>query len=236
MSNIYKVTSATVSTTKKGYKIFKLQLNNSILASKLAPSRKRDKEYDSLYKIYEENNESLEFLVGKYIAISLYESNYGMNFSYITSYNSIDDFKKLLDESQKKAFSTDIPIYDFLKQRKYKINHDNSITLKKPYEYFNILNKHGVTVCYPNKLKLNVLTIDNIEIIFNNFYKEKYIETNNLDLDCKYKISHISIVKNCRKFHKTKGGVVSDSDTDVLKIGDKLNEDQLIFLSQVKGT
>ena len=52
MASIYKVTSASVGETKRGHKVFKLQLNNSIWATKLFPLRKYDLKNDKLYLLY----------------------------------------------------------------------------------------------------------------------------------------------------------------------------------------
>ena len=67
MVDIYKVTDASVGSTKNGYKIYKLQLNSSILATRLFPLRNLDLhlKHETLFKKYIENNGSLDFLVGK---------------------------------------------------------------------------------------------------------------------------------------------------------------------------
>ncbi len=208
------------------------RLNNSIWASKLAPVRKLDKRYDSLYRIYKEHNGAIDTLVGKYIEIYLTKSDYGMDFNSIKSYDIVKDFKNLLDESQGKAFFTNMSIYGFLKQLKYQINPDDSITLKKPYDDFNIFDKDGITVCYPNQLKPDVLTLDNIGIIYKQFFYKKHSSTGHSDMVLQYKLKHVAIVENCKRYHRYKSKTISDHDTDVLRIGDNLNDEQLKFLSE----
>ena len=108
MGGIYKVTDASVGRTKNGYKIYKLQLNGAILATKLFPLRKLDQKYNTLFNKYKENNDSLDFLVGKYISIWLEKTQYGFEFSSIDSFDALTEFKDLLDSSNGKAFSTRI--------------------------------------------------------------------------------------------------------------------------------
>ncbi len=232
MSKIYKVTKTKITTSKNGYTIFNLELNNQIWASKLAPARKRDKKNSSLYQIYEDNNETLDSLIGKLITTTLEKSNYGINFDYISSYESLDDFKELLDKSEKKAFSTKIPIYSFLESQNYTINNDSSITLKKPYDYFNIMDKHGKTICYSNDLKSDELTFDNIGKIYNHFYYNKCTE-GSLDADCKYELADIAITKEWWRYHKTKGGISRRGTANILRIGDKLNDEHIKYLSSL---
>ena len=100
MNNYYKVTSATIEATKRGYKLYKLQLDNSLWVTKLLPFDKLDQEYDPLYKIYEETN-SLESLIGKYIVVSLISNKYGKSFNEPYSIDLINDFKKLLDKVER---------------------------------------------------------------------------------------------------------------------------------------
>lgn len=233
MREIYKVTNTKITKSKNGYTIFNLELNNKIWASKLAPVRKIDKLIDKLYQLYKNEN-SLNSLIGKFITISLEKDNYGIKFSYISHYDSLVEFKELLDKSEKKAFSTDIPIYNFLKSQNYPINTDSSITLKSPYNYFNIMNKNGLTICYPNNLKSDELTFENIEKIYYQFYYKKYIDTGNPDKDCQYKLTPIAIVKNCKKYHKYKGKTLSDTDSDVIRIGDKLHPEHIEYLNSLK--
>ena len=230
MNKIHKVTSTKVTKSKNGYTIFNLELDGKIWASQLAPIRKLNKKYNKLYQIYLEN-ETLDSLLGKFITISLEQTNFGVNFNNIASYNSFKDFKTLLDKSEKKAFVTDIPMYRFLKAQKYSMNSDGSISLKKPNDYFNIIEKHDTTVCYPNNIKSDELSFENIEKIYYKFYDKKYIDTGNVDRDCKYRLTTVAIVENCKKYHKYKSKTLSDNDFDILRIGDKLKEEHIQFLS-----
>ncbi len=234
MSEVYRVTSATIGKTKNGYTIFKLQLDSSIWVTKLAPIRSVDQMRDPLFKIYEKGDESIDSVVGKYIDVVLNKSDYGMEFSTGSSYDIVGDFKKLLDESEGKAFYTNIPIYNFLKQKKYKINIDHSITLKQPFEHLNITLKGSITVCYPNEMKADVLTLDNLYEIYNQFYDQKIIETGNLDHDCHYQLTPISIIKNCKRYHKTKAKTLSNTDTVVLALGETLPKEHLQFILDEK--
>lgn len=234
MGSIYKVTEAAIGKTKRGYQIYKLQLNNSIWATKLFPLRKLDRKYNKLFQLYTENNNNLEFLVGKYISISLNQSQYGVEFSSINSFDAIQEFKDLLDGSQGKAFSTIMDVYKFLKNRNYSINQDNSITLKDPYGNFNIIDKNGITVCYPNKLEDNCLSLGNIELIYNQFYKDKVIDNGNPDRDSKYVLTPVAIVENRKIYHKYKSKTIANDNFDVLRIGDLLSDEQYDYILNIK--
>ena len=230
MGSIYKVTSASAGKTKNGYQIFKLQLNNSILATKLFPLGEVDKIRDKLFQLYTKNNSSLEFLVGKYVSIWLNKTQYGIEFGLINSFDAIQEFKDLLDNAKEKAFFTNMGMYEFLKRKNHSTNTDGSITLKAPYDRFNLTEKN---VCYPNDMKNNCLTLDNIEIIFNQFYRDKVIDNGNIDMDEKYVLTNVAIVKNRRIFHKYKTKTISNADFDVLRVGDLLTEEQYGYILQI---
>jgi hypothetical protein len=99
MSSVYKVTEASVKKTTRGYEVFSLKLNNSILATALVPLKTIDKKYHKLFQFYLANHRTLDSLVGKYIATNLERSQYGHQFGSLESCDVMQDFKKLLDES-----------------------------------------------------------------------------------------------------------------------------------------
>ncbi len=227
----YKVTNTKITTSKNGYTIFNFQFNNRLWVSKLAPIRKLDKKYNKLYNTYKDNN-SLDSLVGKFIVCSIEKNNYGYELGFIDSYDMIGDFTKMLDENNGKPFSTNLPIYDFLRLCKYEINTDNSIRLKNHYDMYIIIKKNNTTICFQQYDKENILTLDNIEIIYRNFYEGKHIDTKNDDLDCQYSLRHTAIVKHCKRYHKYKGTTIRDYDTVVLELGDNLSNEQIEFLKR----
>ena len=108
-----------------------------------------------------------------------------------------------------------MPIYNFLKSQNYPINTDGSITLKSPYNYFNIIDKNDLTICYPNILESDELTFENIKKIYYKFYDKKYIDTGNPDRVCHYILTPVSIVKNCEKWHKSKGKILSNTNVTI---------------------
>lgn len=232
MASIYKVTDASVGATKNGYKIYKLKLNNTILATKLFPLRERDHKYDELFKRYSENNDSLGFLVGKYISIWLKNTKYGFEFISIDSFDAIQDFKDLLDNSNGKAFSTRINMHEFLKGRNCNVNADGSLILKAPYDKFNLSENN---ICYPNDLKENVLTPNNIGFIFEKFYKGKIIDNGNPDRDESYVLTSTAIVINRKTYHKTKSKTLSNNDFNVLRIGEPLTDEQYEYILNRKN-
>ena len=232
MVDIYKVTGAAIGKTKRGFEIYEIQLNNTMVATMLLPLREIDKKYSKLYRLYIENNKSMDFLVGKYISISLCQTQYGLEFSSIEHFDAIRDFQKLLNSSDGKAFCTSMNMYEFLRRKNYPVNKDGSITLKKPYDNFNINSKN---VCYPNNLGDNHLSLDNIEIVFEGFYKNKIIDNGNPDRDEKYVLKSVSIGIDRHIYHKSKSKTISSDYFAVLQIGDLLTEEQHSFVLSKRG-
>ena len=113
-----------------------------------------------------------------------------------------------------------------------KVNKDGSITLKKPYDNFNINSKN---VCYPNNLGDNHLSLDNIEIVFEGFYKNKIIDNGNPDRDEKYVLKSVSIGIDRRIYHKSNSKTISSDYFAVLQIGDLLTEEQHSFVLSKRG-
>lgn len=231
MGNIYKVTDASIETTKNGYKIYKLHLNNSIWATKLLPLRELDRKYDRLFNKYKENNDSLYFLIGKYISIYLEKTQYGFEFFSIDSFDALVDFKDLLNKSNGKAFSTTINMYEFLKGKNYASNADGSLILRPPYDNFCLSERN---VCYPRDLRDNCLTPENIGYIFEKFYKDKVIDNGNPDRNESYVLTSFAIAINRKIYHKTKSKTLSNDNFDVLRIGDPLTDEQHEYILNIK--
>ena len=216
MGDIYKVTAAIVSATKNGFQIYKLELDKSITATKLFPLRE-----------LVENGNNLDFMIGKYISIILDHTKYGVEFISIDSFDAILDFKKLLDNSNGKAFSTSMNMYNLLKRKGYPTNKDTSISLRDVYKGFNLTSDN---ICYPSNLENNRLSLCNIQIIFNHFYKDKAIDNSNPDRDEKYILTPAAIVKSRTSYHKFNGKTLSSDNFDVLRVGDELTEEQYNFI------
>lgn len=183
----------------------------------------------TIHELYD-NYKTLNSLIGQFITTSLVKSNYGTNFDNILSYNSLKDFKELLDNSKKRAFISKIPIYSFLKEQGYNINIDGSITLRQEYDSFNIRERYGEVICYPNNLGTDRLTFENIEIIYNNFYKDKEDCMDSETRSCSYYLREIAISIICNTYTKHMGECRGSQETSVLKIGDKLTDEMIKFL------
>jgi len=259
MYNFYKVTSVHEKKTKKGDIVYNLQLNNSIRVNFVNPDKiwrssgkDNPRAFDALNIFWINNNKSLEKLLGKYIAGSLEESDFGKQFSEIISVDMVNDFKILLDESSNRAFSTSMPIYSLLESLDYRKNNDNSITLKNPYDNFNInkhngnsfnftledlmyRTEHGVnTICYPKSLGKDVLTLDNIERICHHYGKSgnKYSA---------YAMTPVEIIEmEFSRSYKYRGSGKSNIKEEmssigiILRVGDKLSNEQMWYLSNAK--
>ena len=239
--NIFKVTTATIGETKRGYKVFKLQLNKSIWATKLFPLRKLDCKYDKLYQRYLEH-ENISFLEGKYISVSISQSEYGYQFSSISSFDVLADFKKEVDSSKGKAFSTKLPVYDFLASMKRDIEDDGSIKIKSEFGDMRVSKVDGVNICYQFDSGNENLNLNNIDKIFKRFYE-------GVDLPAyspseggsksyyKVSMSDTAIVKMDNHV-KISYKMTTSGDYDkwlakvVLKIGDQLPDDHIRFLKE----
>lgn len=242
MIGVYKVTATSIGETKRGYKIYKLQINNSFWATKLVPLRKLDRKYNKLYQLYIENNKSLEFLVGKYISISLDKNKYGFEFSSISSFDVFQDFKEELDASKGKAFSTNLPIYDFLSNIQRKIESDGSIKIISDYGDMRVFKINEVNVCYKFNISNEYLNLNNIEDIFEEFYKgvalPAYSESEG-GAKSYYKIDmkEVGIVKMDNHV-KISYKMTTSGDYDrwlsrvMQKIGDELPKEQVQFLKE----
>lgn len=232
MCEIYRVTGASIGVTKRGYKIYKLQLNGLILATKLFPTRKNKQRQCTLFNKYKENNESLNFLVGRYVCMDITNTQYGYEFSSIRSFDPLEKFKCLLDDSKGKGFSTYMDVYEFLNKRNYVKNTDGAIMLKPPYNNFCLAQNN---ICYPINLKDSQLNLDNIKTIFINFYKGKEIKNDNLDRHQCYVLTPTAIIIKTEVFHKKKSKTINTLYSDVLRIGDQLTNEQYEFIISRKN-
>lgn len=241
--SVYKVTAASIGKTQKGYEIYKLQLSNSFWVTKLIPLRSLERKYNELYKRYKENN-SLEFLVGKYISISLHQSEYGVEFGSISSFDVLQDFKKELDASNGKSFATSLPIYDFLLNMQRIIEFDGSIKILSNYDDMRISKVNDVNVCYQYDISKSndYLNFKNIDQIFMEFYKDlplpAFSESEGGEKSY-YTISMMDggIVRmdnHIRVSHRmtTSGDYNKWVLNMIQKIGEKLPENQVNFLNK----
>lgn len=239
MSNyqIYKITSVNEKQTKKGDKVYSIQLNNTIIINNVNP----DKNWKSsgkknmglinlVHDFWITNNHSLKKLVGKLIYARCVNSDFGVQFDRISSLDIINDFKEKLDESDCEAFITNLPIYDLLVEMNYKIENDNikSIPLKKPYEKYSIFKENECTICYCNITKENTLTFDNIDIVYKNYYCPKKISSYRKDIT--YSKNRISIVESYTYYGRD--DKISSSGSRTIKtIGNNLSKEEIKFLT-----
>lgn len=243
---IYKVTATEIGKTKRNFRIYKIQLNNQLWATKLMPLRTLDQKYSKLYQLYSENNKSLDFLVGKYISISVSKNDYGYEFSSIGSFDVLKDFKDQLDKSGGKAFATRLPIYDFLVGIKRPIESDGSIKIVSDFGDMRVSNFSSVSICYkfdPGDEKLNV---GNIEKIFKKFYEGVDLPVYTLTGDgdgqksyYKFSWQDAAIVRmdnHVKVSHKmtTSGDYDKWIAKTMLKIGDELPDDHVKFLKECR--
>ncbi|MGB2739112.1 MAG: HRDC domain-containing protein [Cognaticolwellia sp.] len=235
---IYKVTAASTDETKQGFGVFKLQLNNTTWVTKLIPLNKRDRKYDALYNQYTVKN-NLEFIIGKYISISFKQTQYGHEFTSINSFDVLSDFKTELRHARGSAFTSSLPIYDFLINIKRNVEPDGSIKVKSDFPDIRVTKLYGSDVCYQFNNNKIMLTPNNIIMIFEQFYKDVTLPSKNGDLDSYYRISrtHAAIVK---MNHRVKlsykmthsGDFVGWEPEVIVKIGEELPDNHAQFLKE----
>lgn len=239
MIKIYKVTAAYVGDTKRGFKVYKIQLNNSFWASQLVPNRSRKQKYNKLYQLYTEANNSLDFLIEKYVSVLLSKNDYGIELIRIDSFDALTDFKNELDLSKGKSFASKLPIYDFLVSTGRNIEHDNSIKLISNFGDMRVSKVNGVDICYPFCSDKKYLTLKNINLIFDHFFNDVELPNKSYGgRNSYYKIdySHAAIVQMDNhvkvSYRMTTSGDYDRWDTNiVLKLGDALSEKCIEFLS-----
>lgn len=241
---VYKVTAAAIGKTKRNFEIYKIQLDNELWVSKLIPFRVVDQNNSKLYKLYLKNNESLDFLVGKYICTSISKNQYGYEFDSILSFDVLKDFKDQLDKSAGEVFSTKLPIYSFLLRNNRPIESDGSIKIVSNFGDMRISKYKSLSVCYPFMSGDEVLHFGNIEKIYKKFYEGVDLPVYTLTGDgdghkSYYRISweDAAIVRmdnHVRVSYKmtTSGDYDRWVANKILKIGDELPEDYVKFLKE----
>lgn len=239
---IYKVTAAKVAKTKQGHDLFRIQLNGQIWVSKFVPNKPVEQKFCSLYKHYANNNKNLNFLTDKYISIAISEGEYGYSFYTIGSIDVIRDFKDQVDRSKGKAFFTKLPIFEFLASKNRTIETDGSIKITSDRGDMRISILNRANICHQYDESNLLLNLVNINIIFEKFYKG--VELPNDDplhhSSSYYTISTeaLGIVRMDNQVNisltMTKSG---DYDkwvaTPILKIGDQLSEEQIMYLNAI---
>lgn len=233
MKNYYRVTAAKTS-NPKGYLKFSLQLDGNTWASMLAPNKSSEKERNRLYQFYLSNNQTLNNLINKYVHLLLEKNKYGYEIKRLYSYDIISDFKELLDKHHGKPFETFIPIYELLKNKNYPLNSDGSITLRPPYSNLNIYKEREAVICYRNDLKEDYATRESLKLIYDRFYSSYKDNDNNPDRATNIVLGRLAIRKITHRYHKTMGGIESSSCIDLLRLGDKLSDEHLRFLSETQ--
>ncbi len=233
MAGFYRVTAVRV-TNPKGFLKFNLQLNGSSWVSKLAPLKDYEKRVDKIYQAFVANGGSLKSLEGKYVYIGLQSGEYGENISFVGSCDMVGDFKGLLDKCCGEAFYTGMPIYDLLKAKGYAVSPDGSITLRSPYSNFDIaLGAFQSTICYRNDLGSGYVNRNNIKLIYDRFYRDFKDESGNPDREETVYLGHVAIRMSIVNYHRDKGGVESETDVDLVRLGEKLQPEHLIYLSGI---
>ncbi len=242
--SVYKVTAVAIEKTKRNIAIYKIQLNGEFWATKLVPRSALDRKYSKLYQLYTASNKSLAFLIGKYISTSISKDKYGFAFHSIESFDVLQDFKKEVVQSNGNAFSTRLPIYDFLSSISRKIEPDDSIKIVSDYGDMRVYKVKGITVCCQHDASIEYLNLTNIDFIFDKFYKDVPLPAcDPIDggSNSYYAISmaDVGIVK-MDNYVKVSHTMTTSGDYNkwiaksVQKIGDRLSQEQVQYLNEVR--
>lgn len=255
MSSFYKITSIKERKTKKEDIVYSILLDDNIWINNINPDliwqssgKKNMGIIKEINKFWIKNNHSLDSLKGKYISAGFSKSDFGLKFDYVSSLDIIKDFKDELDNSNGEVFITSLPIYQFLEKANYQKNNDSSINIKSKFNNMRIkyidpdcpYTKR--ILCYPHYNTNDVLTLTNIEAIFNKFYADLKYDAPNVDRDGSWKYSISSLkteiqkdIRHCRVSYKmtTSGDYDYWESETVLKIGNKLTDEQKKFLQKI---
>lgn len=163
-------------------------------------------------------------------------SGYNINSDNLCYPNSLsgimDNFKKYYEQSKGRAFQINFPIFYLLLEMGFKKNTDNSITLKDEYSLYNV---NCDNICYPNNTTQEMLNFENIDKIFEHFYRNKIIYSNHDSQgDTTYSCSSYAIYEShaIYKVGHMKDKLTGSFKSIVLAIGDDLKEEHLRFLSK----
>jgi hypothetical protein len=158
-------------------------------------------------------------------------SAYGYEFGSIASFDALQDFKNELDASNGRPFSTRIAIYNFLKSRR-KIEPDGSIKIKSNFGDMRLF--HGFCCQFDDSGEK--LYPSNVHKIFEKFYKDvRFSDSTEGSKESYYTVSGYAIVKMSH-YLRVRSNMSFSGDCDkwvedtVLKVGDKLTEEQINFL------
>ncbi|ENY6785202.1 hypothetical protein ACF1CY_002666 [Providencia rettgeri] len=246
ISGIYKVIGARIDKTPNGHVIFKITIEGGVTMTKLMPASKTRKSQCLLYGVFKESGHSnLDAIIGKYARIYANKNNYGYSLDGISNLDVLSTFNSCLSSYEGRTFYTELPIWFFLKRIGRNIEEDGSIKLQTNFGDVRVKEASGGGVCYSQKESCKYLTFENIDAIFNQFYKDIKLSPYNDDqetlpsyYDIDFKSCGIVVMNNHVKTSyrmTTSGDYNKWIASPVLKISDSLTLEQELFLkSQLK--
>ena len=143
----------------------------------------------------------------------------------------MSNFKQYYDLMNGRAFQIDFPIYSLLKKLNFATNPDKSITLQGEYSGYSV---NSDNVCYPNKIRENTLTFENINIIFDSFFRNKTVYSNHDSRgDITYGLSSYAIyeIYDTYKVGHMRDRRTGTSTSIALAVGDDLADEHIQFLA-----
>lgn len=257
MSDIYRVLSAKINfyekDTENEHFIIFLQLDTNITVTRAAYVAKTrfgrqrihsafDSGYndDKLHQMLRKNQYSVDFIVNRYIVADIKQTDTGMNLGHVASWDLVDDFEQQLqlhiskqydDFNKYVFFIAHLPIYKFLVRKNYP-QFDGLIRLRGEYKNL-VVDEQNMCFSYEGIDEKNLnsnkfLTRDNIQKIFQKFYKNKH--DSDPDIFDSYICYKRHIVYSYSKADRHTTRIQSRGSHVVLKIGDSLSSEQANYL------
>lgn len=196
----------------------------------------------SLGRYYDDCNGDLTGLSGKYFMLSMSVLESENEITDVWSLDVVAGFKKELDKNAGKDFFTSLSVYNLLVYFNREVNSDGSISLNYGNGDLCVVSSRNDsgTICGCNIDSNEILTIKNIEKIFEKFYENvdlpPYSEGNKSYYSIQY--NPIAII---RKDHylKVSYRMTTEDDHDywrvsnVLCLGDALSVEQTEYLKSL---
>lgn len=245
---VYKITNLKLTMTSDSVFCIRLTLDKTIEIREFEVDVNRKYRYKSNNGVrifFKELIEKGKLVSGKYIYAKL---GFGKRYIWIESIRYFDivfEFEKELREKKYADFITALPIYEFLAKIGRSKNSDESISLTGEWYGRKIFNVDRSSFCVIEKYDYERLNYRNIELIFNNFYKNKPLpkQTDEDEKPLRYemqKYSGIFLVKYVDRVHsnfhksRSRNDYCGESYGNEIKLGELLSDEQKKFLADLK--
>jgi len=118
------------------------------------------------------NNESISFLIGKYIYLELKKNDYGYEIGEISNFDVVTAFSDALIACEGRPFETELYVYELLVKTGRPVEANGSIKLKTNFEDMRVSVVNGFAICQEHNPASNQLNLGNINQISNEYYND----------------------------------------------------------------